>query len=39
MKGRVKKVFLRGQCIVDGSEWKGREGMGEYLVRGQSGKI
>ena len=37
--GRVKKVFLRGQCIVDGENWKGREGMGEYLSRGQSGKI
>lgn len=37
--GRVKKVFLRGQCIVDGPQWKGREGMGEYLRRGESGRI
>jgi dihydropyrimidinase len=37
--GRVKKVFLRGQCIVDGSGWLGRAGMGEYLNRGESGKI
>ena len=37
--GRVKKVFLRGQCIVDGATWKGREGMGEYLRRGEAGKI
>ncbi|MFN0313558.1 MAG: dihydropyrimidinase [Burkholderiales bacterium] len=37
--GRVKKVFLRGQCIVDGATWKGREGMGQYLRRGESGKI
>ncbi|MCZ6711675.1 MAG: dihydropyrimidinase [Gammaproteobacteria bacterium] len=37
--GRVKKVFLRGQCIVDGSGWLGRAGMGEYLSRGESGKI
>jgi dihydropyrimidinase len=37
--GRVKKVFLRGQCIVDGAQWKGREGMGQYLSRGQSGRI
>ena len=37
--GRVKKVFLRGQCIVDGSSWLGRAGMGEYLKRGESGKI
>jgi dihydropyrimidinase len=35
--GRVKKVFLRGQCIVDGSQWLGHEGMGQYLSRGASG--
>jgi dihydropyrimidinase len=35
--GRVKKVFLRGQCIVDGATWKGREGMGQYLRRSASG--
>jgi len=39
VKGRVKKVFLRGQCIVDGAQWKGREGMGEYLSRGESGRV
>lgn len=39
LTGRVKKVFLRGQCIVDGAQWKGREGMGEYLQRGEAGKI
>ena len=38
VKGRVKKVFLRGQCIVDGRNWHGRPGMGEYLSRGESGK-
>jgi len=36
--GRVKKVFLRGQCIVDGPQWLGREGMGQYLARGASGR-
>jgi dihydropyrimidinase len=36
--GRVKKVFLRGQCIVDGATWRGREGMGQYLKRGESGR-
>ncbi|MFQ5971211.1 MAG: dihydropyrimidinase [Alphaproteobacteria bacterium] len=35
--GRVKKVFLRGQLIVDGDKWLGREGMGEYLRRGECG--
>jgi dihydropyrimidinase len=39
VRGRVKKVFLRGQCIVDGKSWLGRSGMGEYLSRAQSGKI
>ncbi len=35
--GRVRAVFLRGQHIVDGARWLGREGMGEYLHRGLSG--
>lgn len=35
--GRVKKVFLRGECIVDGPRWLGRDGMGQYLSRGASG--
>jgi dihydropyrimidinase len=37
LTGRVKKVFLRGQCIVDGPHWLGREGMGQYLPRGTLG--
>jgi len=37
--GRVKKVFLRGSCIVEGASWHGREGMGEFLRRGESGRI
>jgi dihydropyrimidinase len=37
--GKVKKVFLRGQCIVDGEQWLGRSGMGEYLPRGASGRV
>lgn len=37
--GCVKKVFLRGQCIVDGKIWRGRAGMGEFQSRGQSGRI
>ncbi|MFO1350585.1 MAG: dihydropyrimidinase [Gammaproteobacteria bacterium] len=35
--GRVRKVFLRGQCIVDGKTWRGRDGMGQYLARGECG--
>ena len=38
VQGRVKKVFLRGECIVDGDVWQGRAGMGEYLSRGESGR-
>lgn len=37
--GRVKKVFSRGRLIVDGESWLGREGMGEYLPRGESGNL
>jgi dihydropyrimidinase len=39
LTGRVKKVFLRGQCIVDGEQWLGRAGMGHYLPRGASGSV
>jgi dihydropyrimidinase len=38
LTGRVKKVFARGECIVDGTRWLGREGMGQYLRRGASGR-
>lgn len=31
--GQVKKVFLRGQLIVDHRTWLGREGMGQFLRR------
>ncbi len=37
--GRVKKVFLRGQLIVDGAAWLGREGQGEFVRRGEAGKL
>ena len=36
--GRVKKVFLRGELIVDGEEWLGRPGMGQYMKRAASGR-
>jgi dihydropyrimidinase len=31
--GFPEKVFLRGQLIVDGEQWLGRPGMGEFLSR------
>ncbi len=38
LTGRVKKVFLRGQLIVDGAQWLGKEGAGEFVRRGECGK-
>jgi dihydropyrimidinase len=35
----VKKVFLRGELIVDGDKWLGREGGGRYVKRGEAGAI
>ena len=35
LQGRVEKVFLRGQLIVDGEQWLGREGMGQFVPRGE----
>ena len=37
--GKVKKVFLRGQCIVDGEQWLGHAGMGQYQARSASGQV
>ena len=36
--GFPEKVFLRGNVIVDGSEWKGRSGGGEFIKR-SSGEL
>jgi dihydropyrimidinase len=35
LSGFPEKVFLRGQLIVDGEEWNGRRGGGEFLKRRQ----
>jgi len=35
VQGRVKKVFLRGELIVDGDEWLGRAGGGCFVPRGE----
>jgi dihydropyrimidinase len=32
--GYPEKVFLRGQLIVDGNEWKGKSSQGQFLKRG-----
>ncbi len=39
VQGKVQKVFLRGDCIVDGEEWLGHAGMGQYLKRSASGRV
>jgi dihydropyrimidinase len=36
--GYPDKVFLRGELIVDGSEWKGKSGHGQFLKR-ETGEI
>jgi dihydropyrimidinase len=33
LKGMPAKVFLRGKLIVDGDQWLGRAGMGNFLFR------
>ena len=33
LTGYPEKVFLRGKLIVDGEEWKGKKGMGQFLKR------
>jgi dihydropyrimidinase len=33
LKGYPDQVFLRGQLIVDGANWHGRAGMGQFLKR------
>jgi len=33
LMGYPEKVFLRGKLIVDGEEWKGRRGDGQFLKR------
>ena len=35
LTGYPEKVFLRGKLIVDGDEWKGKKGMGQFLKRGE----
>jgi dihydropyrimidinase len=39
LKGYPEKVFLRGKCIVDGGEWFGKPGGGNFLVRSPFGEI
>jgi dihydropyrimidinase len=36
---KISKVFLRGRLIVDGNQWLGKDGYGEYLPRSASGQM
>ena len=38
LTGRVKKVFLRGELIVDSETWLGRPGSGQYIRRSTAGR-
>ena len=35
LRGKVEKVLMRGELIVDGPDWHGREGMGRFVPRGE----
>ncbi|MGC1308539.1 MAG: dihydropyrimidinase [Phormidesmis sp.] len=39
VQGKVEKVFLRGELIVDGEDWLGRSGMGKFQQRSASGRV
>ena len=39
VQGKVEKVFLRGNLIVDGETWRGEAGMGTYQRRSASGRV
>ncbi len=33
LQGFPEKVYLRGECIVDGDQWLGKRGQGQFLER------
>jgi dihydropyrimidinase len=37
--GKVKKVFLGGRLIVEDDVWHGKRGMGQFIKRGESGRV
>jgi dihydropyrimidinase len=39
LQGYPEKVFLRGNLIVDGENWAGRAGMGQYLFRNSNNPV
>ena len=39
LQGFPEKVFLRGSCIVDQGEWRGKRGQGKFLKRKPFAKV
>jgi len=39
LHGYPEKVFLRGECIVDGDKWLGKRGQGEFLKRKPNAEV
>lgn len=39
VEGRIEKVFLRGNLIVEKNQFLGKKGQGEFLIRGRSMKL
>ncbi len=39
LTGFPEKVFLRGELIVDGDQWLGRRGMGQFVKRSTPGEV
>ncbi|GAA3611992.1 MULTISPECIES: dihydropyrimidinase [Gibbsiella] len=38
VQGKVKQVLLRGQLLIDGGLWLGKNGQGRFVPRGELGK-
>jgi len=39
LQGYPDQVFLRGECIVNGEEWLGKRGQGEFLKRKPNAEV
>lgn len=39
LQGYPDQVFLRGECIVEGEEWLGKRGQGEFLKRKPNAEV
>ena len=39
LQGYPEKVFLRGECIVDGEKWLGKRGQGQFIKRKPNAEV